>query len=127
MKITKEELANIIKEEVEKALEQKDDKVKMAIAYLKIYEERELAPLQVYLDAVKNRPDSPEKTQKILDYSEQMSNISNKYMRYTKGVLEGKVNVDDLVNKYINTLPPQVKKEIQRRASELKDLKMISF
>ena len=126
MKITKEELANIIKEEVEKALEQKDDKVKMAIAYLKIYEERELARLQVYLDAVKNRPDSPEKTQKILDYSEQMSNISNKYMRYTKGVLEGKVDVDKM-NKYINTLPPQVKKEIQRRASELKDLKMISF
>ncbi len=126
MKITKEELANIIKEEVEKALEQKDDKVKMAIAYLKIYEERELAPLQVYLDAVKNGPDSPEKTQKILDYSEQMSNISNKYMRYTKGVLEGKMDVDKL-NKYINTLPPQVKKEIQRRASELKDLKMLSL
>ena len=126
MKITKQELANIIKEEVEKALEQKDDKVKMAIAYLKIYEERELEPLQVYLDDVKNSPDSPEKTQKILDYSEQMSNISNKYMRYTKGVLEGKVDVDKM-NKYINTLPPQVKKEIQRRASELEDLKMISF
>ena len=126
MKITKEELANIIKEEVEKALEQKDDKVKMAIAYLKEFEKNQIDKLKALLDAVKSRPDSPEKTQKILDYSEQMSNISNKYMRYTKGVLEGKVDVDKM-NKYINTLPPQVKKEIQRRASELKDLKMISF
>ena len=126
MKITKEELANIIKEEVEKALEQKDDKVKMAIAYLKEFEKNQIDKLKALLDAVKSRPDSPEKTQKILDYSEQMSNISNKYMRYTKGILEGKVDVDKM-NKYINTLPPQVKKEIQRRASELKDLKMISF
>tara|TARA_A100001391_G_scaffold107099_1_gene71798 strand:- start:187 stop:567 length:381 start_codon:yes stop_codon:yes gene_type:complete len=126
MKITKEELAKIIKEEVEKALEQKDDKVKMAIAYFKMLEERELEKLQVLLDAVKNRPDSPEKTQNILDYSEKMSNISNKYMRYTKGILEGKVNVDNIVSK-INSFPPQLKKEIQRRASELKDLTQISF
>ena len=53
MKITKEELANIIKEEVEKALEQKDDKVKMAIAYLKEFEKNSIDKLKVYLDAVK--------------------------------------------------------------------------
>jgi len=126
MKITKEELTNIIKEEVEKALEQKDDKVKMAIAYLKEFEKNSIDKLQVYLDAVKNRPDSPEKTQKILDYSEQISDISNKYMQYTKEVLKGN---KELISKILSHIDSDsgLKARIKQKAAELQDLKQISF
>jgi len=126
MKITKEELANIIKEEVEKALEQKDDKVKMAIAYLKEFEQNKIDKLQALLDAVKNRPDSPEKTQKILDYSEQISDISNKYMQYTKEVLKGNKELISKILSHINS-EPNLLDLVRKKAAELKDLKQISF
>ena len=125
MKITKQELKNIIKEEVEKALEQKDDKVKMAIAYLKLFEEKKIKELKVMLMGIKTRPDSPEKTQKILDYSEQISNISNKYMQYTKKVLEGN---EALINKINDAIKSGGLLDlVRKKAAELKDLKQISW
>lgn len=126
MKITKQELKNIIKEEVEKALEQKDDKVKMAIAYLKEFEQNKIDKLQALLDDVKNRPDSPEKTQKILDYSEQISDISNKYMQYTKEVLKGNKELISKILSHINS-EPNLLDLVRKKAAELKDLKQISF
>ena len=127
MKITKKELVSIIKEEVEKALEQKDDKVKMAIAYLKLYEEKKIKELKVMLMGIKTRPDSPEKTQKILDYSEKISDISNMYMQKIKEVLEGD---EALINKIIDAIksgPSGFVDLVRKRASQLKDLKQISF
>jgi hypothetical protein len=107
--------------------DEKMEKVKMAIAYLKLFEEKKINELEVLLMSVKKQPKSPERTQKILDYSEQISNISNKYMQKTKEILEGDEVLINKIIDHIDSMDPRVEKEIQRRSAELEDLKQISF